>query len=119
MLGISYCLSRLSAELNLVDSTYSCFSNGSLTLLFLPISRHSQNVLHSPTHAASLSITSDHPAASRARVSLIGNVTIFHDDVPDESVIRDCYLDKHPDARYWLPKGKHAPHVVCTWYSVP
>jgi len=55
----------------------SCLRNGSLTLLVLPISTHSKNVQHSSTHSASLTITSQIPAASNARVSLIGNITVF------------------------------------------
>ncbi|KIP10884.1 hypothetical protein PHLGIDRAFT_84302 [Phlebiopsis gigantea 11061_1 CR5-6] len=91
----------------------SCHSNGSLTLLFMPISRHSQNILQSPTHAASISIGSEHPAASRARVALMGNVTIFQDihATPEIARIQSCYLSKHPDARHWLP-GPKAPHIA-------
>jgi hypothetical protein len=90
----------------------SCRNDGSLTLLFLPISRHSQNILHSPSRAASITVASEHPRASRARVSLIGNVTILSDS--DESVpdIKACYLAKHPDARWWLPGDEDGAHLV-------
>jgi len=92
----------------------SCHQNGSLTILFLPISRHSQNILHSFNHSASLSISSQQPAARKARVSLIGRVTIFQDVVntPDEDIMAACYLQRHPDARNWLPKSKHQPHIA-------
>ena len=92
----------------------SCFSNGSLTLLVLPISRHSQNILHSPVHFASITISSQIPAASHARVSLIGNVTVFQDlgNVPEEETIKACYLAQHPDASRWLPADDEAAHVV-------
>jgi hypothetical protein len=92
---------------------YSCHWNGSLTLLFLPISRHSQNILHSSNHSASISVSWEPPKASRARVSLIGTVDIFWDldKVPDKAAIQACYLEKHPDARWWLP-GDGAPHKV-------
>ncbi|CAL1707611.1 unnamed protein product [Somion occarium] len=91
----------------------SCHSNGSLTLLFLPISRHSQNIIHSPTHSASISIGSEHPTASRPRVSLIGNVTVFNklDETPNRGEIESCYIAKHPDAKWWLP-GPREPHVA-------
>lgn len=91
----------------------SCHANGSLTLLVMPISRHSQNILHSPTHAASISIGPARPAASRARVSLIGNVTIFTDlhAAPERERIEACYIAQHPDARHWLP-GPHEPHIA-------
>ena len=81
----------------------------------MPISRHSQNILHSPTHAASISIASEHPAASRARVALIGNVTVFTDvnTTPERERIQACYLEKHRDARWWIP-GPREPHVVRT-----
>lgn len=79
----------------------------------MPISRHSQNILKSPTHSAAISIWSEHPAASRARVALIGNVTIFEDvdNIPEREAIESCYIEKHPDARRWVP-GPREPHVV-------
>ncbi|KAI0780040.1 pyridoxamine 5'-phosphate oxidase-domain-containing protein [Fomes fomentarius] len=91
----------------------SCHANGSLTLLFLPISRHSQNVLLSPGRSASISVGSDHPSASKPRVSLIGNVTLFPvvEHTPEHNTIQECYLAKHPDARWWLP-GPREPHTV-------
>jgi len=91
----------------------SCLRNGSLTLLVLPISTHSKNILRSPDRSASLSVTSDSPAARNARVSLIGNVTIFEreQDIPDLQFIRHCYLEKHPDAKSWLPEDDDAAHI--------
>ncbi|PSR74625.1 hypothetical protein PHLCEN_2v9691 [Hermanssonia centrifuga] len=79
----------------------------------MPISRHSQNIVRAPGSTASISITHAHPAASRARVALMGNVTIFHEleDTPDRDAIESCYLTKHPDARRWLP-GPEAPHIL-------
>jgi hypothetical protein len=92
----------------------SCHTNGSLALLFLPISRHSKNILRSANHSASLSVASPHPAAWKPRVSLIGSVTVFRDvaNTPDEDETASCYLKRHPDAVHWLPKDKHQPHVV-------
>jgi len=91
----------------------SCHNNGSLTLLFLPISRHSQNVIGSPGHAASISMTSEVPAARRARVSLMGNITVFKDgnNIPDVESVRRCYLEKHPDAKWWLPDHEDGAHI--------
>lgn len=82
----------------------------------MPISRHSQNVLHSPGHAASISIGSAHPAASRARVALIGNVTVFRELAltPERERIEACYIAQHPDARWWLP-GPREPHIVSSF----
>jgi hypothetical protein len=89
-----------------------CHVNGSLTLLFLPISRHSQNILHSPSHAASITLAAEHPRASRARVSLLGNVTILSDADESVSEIKSCYLAKHRDARGWLPADPGGAHIV-------
>ena len=85
----------------------SCHENGSLTLLFMPIARHSKNILASKGRVASITVADEHPAASRARVSLMGNVTVFYDvdDTPDKDIIEACYVQKHPDARHWLPSG--------------
>ncbi|KAF8650400.1 hypothetical protein AX16_005207 [Volvariella volvacea WC 439] len=92
----------------------SCHKNGSLTLLFLPISRHSRNIQRSPNHHASLSITSEIPAAAHARVSLIGNVIVYQDarTMPNVDDIKRCYLEKHPDARWWLPDDERAAHLA-------
>lgn len=89
-----------------------CYSNGSLALIFLPISRHSQNILHSPSHSASISVWSDPPAAARARVSLIGNVTILPDDDPDAERLKQCYLSQHPDAQDWIPGDDEGAHLA-------
>jgi len=91
----------------------SCLRNGSLTLLILPISTHGKNVQHSSTHSASLTITSQNPAASNARVSLIGNITVYENaqNMSDLLFIRHCYLGKHPDAKSWLPGDDNAAHI--------
>jgi len=92
----------------------SCHGNGSLTLLFLPISRHSKNILGSVKHSASLSVASTNPAAWKPRVSLIGSVTVFQDvaNTPDEDETAACYLKRHPDAVHWLPRNKRQPHIA-------
>ena len=97
-----------------IYTSNSCHHNGSLTLLFLPISRHSQNILGSVNHSASLSVASPDPAAWKPRVSLIGSVTVFRDvaNTPDEDEVAGCYLKRHPDAVHWLPRDKHQPHIV-------
>jgi len=98
----------------LIYTSNSCHRNGSLTVLFLPISRHSKSILGSVKHSASLSVASPSPAARKPRVSLIGSVTIFQDvaNTPDEDGIAACYLKRHPDAVHWLPRNKRQPHIV-------
>ncbi|TFY71559.1 hypothetical protein EVG20_g1445 [Dentipellis fragilis] len=90
----------------------NCHSNGSLTLILLPISRHSQNILKSPTHAASLSVWTNPPRASRARVSLMGNVTMLDYSDPAGAALRECYLAQHPDARWWVPGDDEGAHLA-------
>ncbi|KAA1470385.1 hypothetical protein DENSPDRAFT_879669 [Dentipellis sp. KUC8613] len=90
----------------------NCHSNGSLTLILLPISRHSQNILKSSTHAASLSVWTDPPRASRARVSLMGNVTVLDHTDPAGTAMRECYLKQHPDARWWIPGDDDGAHLA-------
>ncbi|KLO14605.1 hypothetical protein SCHPADRAFT_903139 [Schizopora paradoxa] len=89
-----------------------CHSNGSLTLILMPISRHSQNILQSPSHAASVTVWSTPPAASKARVSLVGNVTMLDAGLVAASGIQECYLQRHPDAKWWLPEDPDAPHIA-------
>jgi hypothetical protein len=94
---------------------HSCLRNGSLSLLFFPISQHSKNILASPGQYASISITSNEPRADRPRVSLIGNLTLFPNvaDTPDRKAIHACYVEKHPDARWWAPGDEQKGHMVC------
>lgn len=115
MLGKWYRISSLNFIVDHRSVIHSCHQNGSLTLIFMPISRHSQNIMHSLNHAASITVWSSPPAASRARVSLIGNVTVLHDESAGANGIRECYVEKHPDAERWLPENQDAPHQV----SVP
>jgi hypothetical protein len=108
---VSQCRPHRVVNVNVLSS---CYTNGSLALLFLPISRHSQNIIRSPSHTASISIWSEPtPKASRARVSLMGNVTVFEDDaqIGDIEALQKCYLQSHPDARSWLPESPRAPHI--------
>ena len=90
----------------------SCYFNGSLLLLFLPISRHSQNILGTVEHVASISVwQSPHPSAEEARVSLIGRVTLIENDKVTRDY-RECYVKAHPDAAQWLPDEPDSPHLV-------
>ncbi|KAI0038783.1 hypothetical protein FA95DRAFT_1505060 [Auriscalpium vulgare] len=88
----------------------NCHANGSLTLILLPISRHAQNILHHPAHSASLSVSSDPPDAARARVALMGDVTLLPDAAATD--VKACYLAEHPDAVEWLPGDDDGAHVA-------
>lgn len=88
----------------------SCHINGSLTLILLPISRHTQNILHHPSHSASISVSSDPPAAARARVALMGAITVLDDAAAVD--LKECYLAQHPDAQEWLPGDEDGAHVA-------
>lgn len=59
-----------------------------------------------------MTVWSTPPAASKARVSLMGNVTMLDADLVAASGIKDCYLKRHPDAKWWLPEDPDAPHIV-------
>lgn len=82
----------------------------------MPISQNSRNILSSPEHAATITVRA-HPArASNARVALIGNVTVFdegHELAEEETkALVNCFTKRHPDAKWWLPGRKPAPHRV-------
>ncbi|KAH9949561.1 pyridoxamine 5'-phosphate oxidase-domain-containing protein [Amylocystis lapponica] len=89
-----------------------CHTNGSLALILMPISRHGANILASPGRSVSITVADEHPAASRARVALIGNVTVFKElaGVPDKDALEACFLAKHPDVPRWLP-GSQESHA--------
>lgn len=97
---------------SLITFAFSCYENGSLSLINMPISRHTQNIMHSPTHSASISVWSNPPSANRARVALMGNVTFLDTKLAIETGIQDCYLQQHPDAQWWLPGDPDAAHIV-------
>jgi len=40
----------------------------------------------------------------------MGNVTVLHDESAGANGIRECYVEKHPDAERWLPENQDAPH---------
>ncbi|KAH7108065.1 pyridoxamine 5'-phosphate oxidase-domain-containing protein [Auriculariales sp. MPI-PUGE-AT-0066] len=95
----------------LMEYHASCFTNGSLTILFAPISLNSKNILKSPTRAASLSVVASPARASNARVSLIGTVDIHYninDNIKKE--LEQCYTAVHPDAKRWVP-GSEDSHL--------
>lgn len=82
----------------------------------MPISQSSRNILSSPKHSATITVRA-HPArASNARVALMGNVTIFdggHGLAREETKgLADCFTNRHPDAKWWLPGREPAPHRV-------
>ncbi|CAE6478930.1 unnamed protein product [Rhizoctonia solani] len=62
------------------------------------------------------------PAAA-ARVALMGNVTVFYgvtgegDTEADREArqMSDCFLARHPDAKWWVPGRPGAPHVA--WWA--
>ena len=127
-------LSALEISVLLILISSSCYTNGSLSLITMPISRHTRNIRNSPSHSASITVWTSPPAASRARVSLIGNVTFLESRFAVDSGIQDCYLGRHPvsshltgivaevehvqDARWWLPDDPDAAHTVrvLNWY---
>ena len=82
----------------------------------MPISQNSRNILSSPEHVATITVRA-HPArASNARVALMGNVTVFDgglelDEEEAKRLVR-CFTKRHPDAKWWLPGRKPAPHRV-------
>ncbi|KDQ21437.1 hypothetical protein BOTBODRAFT_150266 [Botryobasidium botryosum FD-172 SS1] len=91
-----------------------CYANGSLAILFFYISLNSHNILGSPDHSATITVQappSKSPAAS-PRVALIGNVTLLDND--EDKELESCYLERHPDSKWWVPGGKGEFHGV-TW----
>ncbi|KZV88074.1 hypothetical protein EXIGLDRAFT_723016 [Exidia glandulosa HHB12029] len=90
-----------------------CYQNGSLALVFLPISQNSRNILKSPTHAASVTVSSTPAAAANARVALLGSVEVLYDiDSESAAKLETCYTASHPDAAAWVPGAPDAPHKV-------
>lgn len=90
-----------------------CYSNGSLAILFFGISRNGRNILASPNQAASISIQSppSYSLATKPRVALVGNVTVFPNHYEGGEALQECYRKSHPDA-WWVPGNKAGVHDV-------
>jgi len=88
-----------------------CYSNGSLAILFFGISQNGRNILASPHQAASMSIQSppSRSLATKPRVALIDNVTVFPRDYHEGETLKACYAKSHPDA-WWVPGNKAGVH---------
>ena len=105
-------------ELILTMSQYHapCFLSPFLTMLLMPISLSTRNILSTPFHSATytLSMPMDYAPSpmSRGRVALIGNVTILpYESIPEPELKRleKCYTWYHPDAVEWLPYQDQHP----------
>ncbi|WRT68049.1 uncharacterized protein IL334_005024 [Kwoniella shivajii] len=93
-----------------------CYSNGSLTIILMPISRSTQNIFNDPGHHVAYTVSMPtegiRSPMSRGRVALMGNVTTLRDISKDESrELSKCYTSYHPDSKYWLPGNEDSPHV--------
>ncbi|KAK6907769.1 hypothetical protein L486_05690 [Kwoniella mangroviensis CBS 10435] len=93
-----------------------CYSNGSLTLILMPISRSTQNIFQNPGHHAAYTVSMPTEGVrspmSRGRVALMGNVTTLRDISSSQSEeLAQCYTIYHPDSKYWLPGNDNSPHT--------
>ncbi|KAG9003924.1 hypothetical protein FRB94_002769 [Tulasnella sp. JGI-2019a] len=88
-----------------------CYANGSLAILFFGISQNGRNILASPGQAASISIQSppSYSLATKPRVALVGNVTVFSSHYEGGEALKECYKQSHPDA-WWVPGNKAGVH---------
>ncbi|WWC71028.1 uncharacterized protein I206_104981 [Kwoniella pini CBS 10737] len=92
-----------------------CYSNGSLTLILMPISRSTQNIFQDPGHHIAYTVNMPTEGIkspmSRSRVALMGNVTTLRDISLEESEkLSKCYTKFHPDSKFWLPGNSDSPH---------
>lgn len=90
-----------------------CYSNGSLAFVMMGISQNARNILASNESAASFMIQAplSRSPVTKPRLSLIGNVTVIEQSSFDAVLeLEECYLDRHPDSKFWLP-GKAGFHV--------
>ncbi|TIA93986.1 hypothetical protein E3P81_00479 [Wallemia ichthyophaga] len=92
----------------------SCYNDGSLTLLSMPISQSYNNIIRDSHHRATISVMplDGSARASNYRVGLIGHVSFLDSHTSsglgeEGERLRSCYLLDHPDSSIWLP-----PHGV-------
>lgn len=116
----------------------SCFENGDLLMLAMPVSQNWRNTLFTETKNATISISSsadpDVPdprhtsiknqnrwdpsrpswrrgMPSKQRITLFGHFERLTDKEEIEKVA-PCYKSIHPDAKHWAPGSKDSPHVA-------
>lgn len=79
-----------------------------------PISQSTKNVYDdsNPDRLATITVHSEQPSAAKPRVALMGAVHTAPDNLFESEGIEECYLSKHPDAKYWVP-SKWGYHAVC------
>jgi len=91
---------------------YGVDADGSPTLLISRLAVHTQNVLADPH--ASLLVTqpgwTEDPLAG-ARVTLVGRVALVTDEA--RPAVRQDYLSRHENARYWVDFGDFAFYRLC------
>ncbi|PQE05024.1 FMN-binding split barrel-related protein [Rutstroemia sp. NJR-2017a BBW] len=108
--------------IGLMDYIADCEpSLNSPTILAISIATSFRNAVHNPNISLSLTWTPPYPPKSRIsssstpdpfafsaanlpRFSLLG----YLEPIPseDDSTLRSCFVDTHPDAKYWLPGNK-------------
>ncbi|PQE07214.1 FMN-binding split barrel-related protein [Rutstroemia sp. NJR-2017a BVV2] len=94
------------------------------TILAISIATSFRNAVHNPNISLSLTWTPPYPPKSRIsssstpdpfaysaanlpRFSLLGYLEpITFPSSEDDSALRSCFVDTHPDAKYWLPGNK-------------
>jgi hypothetical protein len=114
----------------------SCFDNGDLLMLAMPVSQNWRNTLQSRQQNATISVTSSadphvpdprhsirsgkswQPSRpewrrgmpSKQRITLYGHFERVH----GESIgsLASCYTARHPDAVHWAPGSEDSPHVA-------
>jgi len=105
--------------IGMMDYIADCESNGNPTILAINIAttfrnaRMGSNVSLSlqwtPPHAPSSHISSSsfqYSAANLPRFSLLGHFEALTAEEIEDKEIAECFVKKHPDARYWLPGNK-------------
>lgn len=110
-----------TTPIGLPDYIASCEEpSGNPTLLALTISTSTRNAVAGSNVSLALSwwdsyveLTGRQPwsAANLPRASLIGYLEEMSEEDVKEGDIASCFVDKHSDARWWLPGNKFSPHT--------
>lgn len=116
----------------------SCFENGDLLMLAMPVSQNWRNTLFTKNKNATISISSSADPSipdprhtsmknknqwdsnrpnwrrgmpSKQRITLFGHFEKLNDKEEIEKVT-PCYKQIHPDAKHWAPGSKDSPHIA-------